>query len=127
VDFSALKNVPNVTITNCHGFQNGYELIGVKDIKISSCPKLEDVSMWNQATSVSLAFCINVISLRGLGNVNSIRVHGCSIDSYEDLTNVSKITIEKELKEVLQTTLPHFYDFQEYESTTEFLYLRTNQ
>eukprot|EP01040_Poterioochromonas_malhamensis_P000708 gene708-757_t len=77
VDFSPLKHVKEVYISDCQGFRNGFEVDHVHTLTLSSCNDIIDISMLHRVERLKISYCDRITSLEGLENIRDLSYSNC--------------------------------------------------
>lgn len=77
VDFSPLKHVKEVYISDCQGFRNGFDVDHVHTLTLSSCNDIIDISMLHRVERLKITYCDRITSLEGLENIRDLSYSNC--------------------------------------------------
>jgi hypothetical protein len=138
-DFSALKNIPKVSLDSCYHFISGQDVGNVHELILKQCHSFNDcIGLNTIQSSLSLQHCYGIDSLKGLENIPKIEIINLpKLTSLMDGlgNNHQRITFSKEFdknlmdehvynmetKEILSSWLRENYLLDESRSTLTFL------
>jgi hypothetical protein len=99
LDFSPLATVNELSILYCNSFtnKNAYQIASVPIITIDSCNTLTDVSMFRNCSKLRLVFCEGIQNVQDLGNVEDLSIENCinisSLKGLGESSNQKKISL----------------------------------
>lgn len=109
--FASLNGISRVSIDNCSSFIDANEVNEVKELTLTSCWHLDDISMLGKGVqSLRIYGNRNITSFQGLSNISFIIFDLPSIQTLDDLKNNHRVMFPSDDIPTFQRTSPKFFE-----------------